>query len=161
MSWFVFHTKPRNEKKVANRLESKGFEVYLPLQKMLRQWSDRKKKVEEPLYKSYVFLNGTETERQEAIQTPGIVRSLFDNGQPAIVRDEEIQAIRTFLGELENYPEATINQFNIGDSIDIKSGALKGLQGKYVDRHGDDLFLLVETMGRIVHAKLPARYVID
>lgn len=161
MSWYVFHTKPRNEKKVAQRLTDKGFDVYLPLQKMLRQWSDRKKKVEEPLYKSYVFFQGSEVERQEAIQTPGIVRCLFHNRKPALVRDEEIEAIRAFLGELENYPEATINQFEIGDSISIKSGALKGLEGKYVDRHGDDLFLLVETMGRIVHAKLPARYVVN
>lgn len=161
MSWYVFHTKPKNEKKVADRLQSKGYEVYLPLQKMLKQWSDRKKKVEEPLYKSYLFFRGTESDRQEAIQTPGIVRCLFYNGKPALARDEEIEAIKIFLGELENYPEATVNQFEIGDAINIKSGALKGLQGKYVDRHGDDLFLLVETMGRIVHAKLPARYVID
>lgn len=161
MSWFVFHTKPRNEKKVAQRLVERGFEVYLPLQKMLKQWSDRKKKVEEPLYKSYVFINATEQERQEAIQTPGIVRCLFVNGRPAVVRDKEIEAIKTFLGELEAYPEAELFQLDAGDMVSIRSGALKGLEGEYISRHGDDLFLLVETMGRIVQAKLPVRYVID
>jgi len=161
MSWFVFHTKPRNEKKVAERLLAKGHEVYLPMQKILRQWSDRKKKIEEPLYTSYVFFKGCEKERQEAIQTPGIVRCLYHNGQPAIVRDEEIEAIRSFLGELAGYPEAELFHLDLGDRVSIKSGVLKGLEGEYVSRHGDDLFLRVETMGRIVQAKLPVRYVLN
>jgi len=161
MNWFVFHTKPRNEKKVAERLVAQGYEVYLPMQKILRQWSDRKKMVAEPLYKSYLFFSGSEADRLEAIKTPGIVRCLYYLGIPAHVRREEISAIKIFLGELESHPEAELFHFDLGDKVSIKSGVLKGLEGEYISRHGDDLFLRVETMGRIVQAKLPARYVLN
>ena len=161
MNWFVFHTRPKNEKKVAESLLRGGYEVYLPLMKTLKQWSDRKKKIEEPLYKSYVFFRGTEAERQEAIKTSGVVRCLYYLGEPALVRDTEIEAIKTFLGELDDYPEAELFHFDLGQMVEIKSGMLKGVQGEYLSRNGDDLFLRIESLGRIVQAKVPVRYVVD
>jgi len=161
MNWYVLHTRPRNEKKVSERLTQQGFTAYLPMQKMLRQWSDRKKMVSEPLYKSYVFLYCSEIERQEAIKTPGIVRCLYYLGAPAKVRDEEIKAIQQFLGKIEDYPEATLNHFSAGDLVAVKSGALKGVKGTYISRNGNDLFLWIESLGSIVQAKIPARYILN
>ncbi|XOV91191.1 MAG: transcription termination/antitermination NusG family protein [Bacteroidota bacterium] len=70
--WYVLYTRPRNEKKVIQRLENE-FEVFCPLVTTKRQWSDRKKKVSEPLFRSYVFVKVTEAERQDVLRTPGVV----------------------------------------------------------------------------------------
>ena len=96
--WHVLYTKPRNEKKVAERLTAAGYTVYCPLQKVRRQWSDRVKVVEEPLFKGYLFINIEEKTRDEVFSLPGTVRYLFWLRRPAVVRDSEIHTIQKWLG---------------------------------------------------------------
>ncbi|MFT6214735.1 MAG: hypothetical protein ACJAS3_001130 [Roseivirga sp.] len=74
--WTAFYTKPRNEKKASDRLKSKGFEVYCPTRTVLKQWSDRKKKVTEPVFNSYLFAKVDESQGLEILQDHGIVSNV-------------------------------------------------------------------------------------
>src|SRR5438105_756348 len=99
--WFAMYTKPRWEKKVAGILERKGIECWCPLKKTQKQWSDRKKIVEEPLFTSYVFVHIDDTERSAVLMTDGIINFVYYVGKPAIIRDDEIQIVKKFLLEKE------------------------------------------------------------
>lgn len=156
LNWYVVYTKSRNEKKVAKRLQDAAFEIYCPLVTTVRQWSDRKKKVTEPLFKSYVFVRSNESQRLGVLQTPGVVNFVFWLGKPAIVRQEEIEAIRSFMDAAENVEELTVES---GENLKIDWGLFRGQEGKYLARQGDHLILLVESLGRMVRAKVPVHHV--
>ena len=72
-NWWALYTKPRHEKKAKLEIEKKGITVYLPLNRVLRQWSDRKKWIEEPLFPGYIFIHGDAVERHQAVQSNGVV----------------------------------------------------------------------------------------
>ena len=97
MNWYVLYTKPKWEKKVAEQLNEKGIECYCPLIIKVKQWSDRKKKVEVPLFNSYVFVQIEDANRNSVFVSNGVVRYLFWLGKPAIVRDEEIDILKKSL----------------------------------------------------------------
>ena len=100
--WLALYTRPRWEKKVHALLTEKGIESYCPLNKVRRQWSDRVKTVEEPLFKSYVFVRVNEGERTAVRLTSGAINFIYWNGKPAQIREKEIVAIRKFLDEHED-----------------------------------------------------------
>src|SRR4051812_2412383 len=100
--WYAVHTRQRWEKKVAYLLEKKGIEQYCPLNKVYRQWNDRKKIALEPLFNSYVFIRVTETDHLKVKQTEGVLRILHWLGKPAVIKDAEIQTIKRFLNDHEN-----------------------------------------------------------
>ena len=97
MPWFAIYTRPKNEKKVVAGLEKIGIEVYCPMVKQVKQWSDRKKKVEVPLINSYVFVNIEESDRNVVFEIPGVVRYLFWLGKPAVIQEQEIEVLRASL----------------------------------------------------------------
>ena len=97
MNWFVIYTKPQQELKVLERLQKINIEAYCPVVEEIRQWSDRKKKIVVPLIKSYVFVRLHLEERSKVFEIPGVVRYLFWMGNPAIVYDHEINALKTSL----------------------------------------------------------------
>src|SRR6266508_486030 len=97
--WYALYTKPRWEKKVDSILLRKGIESWCPLQKVERQWSDRKKIIEDPLFKSYVFVHIEEEERLIVLQTDGVLNFVHYLNKPAIIRDEEIALIKSYLLE--------------------------------------------------------------
>ena len=93
MPWYVLITKPKSEKKVAKKLEEKGIEVCCPVSVEVRQWSDRKKKVEVPLLPSMILVNLQDKERVKVFDVFGVVRYLFWLGKPATVSDAEIDTL--------------------------------------------------------------------
>ena len=93
-NWYVVYTKARNEKKAALLLEKSGIDVYCPTVKEVRQWSDRKKTVEVPLFSSYLFVHLAPKERELVYAAPGVVRYLFWLNRPAIVKDQEIETLK-------------------------------------------------------------------
>lgn len=159
-TWYVLYTKSRNEKKVAEYLDAAGYEVYCPTITTIRQWSDRKKKVEEPLFKSYVFVKTEESRRQQVVQAPGVVCFLYWLQKPAIVRTEEIAAIRRFTEEAES-AGATDVAFESGGVVRIDWGRFQGQEGKYLAKQGNYLVLLIECLGRVVKARVPAAHVVS
>src|SRR5215471_15561839 len=97
--WFAIYTKQRWEKKVNSKLLEKGVESWCPVQKRESQWSDRKKIIDDPLFKSYVFVHITEDERLKVLTTDGALQFVHYLKKPAVIRDEEIELIRSYLLE--------------------------------------------------------------
>jgi len=141
--WNVLYTTPRAEKKVYDRLVELGIETYLPLYKTIRQWSDRKKKVEVPLFNSYIFVRSPEKQRFEILSVYGVVRYLYYLGKPAIIRQKEIDGIRRFLNQTEGY-KITVE---VGDKVEIASGVMEGVFGEVIRVGKDKLVLQIEQLG--------------
>lgn len=120
----------RHEKKVFSRLNEIGIDAYLPLVRTLKQWSDRKKWVEEPLIKGYVFVNVSDKERGMVFVVEGVVNYLRFQGKDAIVRDEEIIALQKLIEHGYNIEaKDLVTNFNKGDYVLINYGPLKGIKG--------------------------------
>ena len=130
--WLAVYTKPRNEKKVADRLGKLDFEVYCPLQTTVRQWSDRKKKLRIPVIPSYVFLKITEKERLKILEDTGVLNFVFWLGKPAIIPEKEIIRLKQFL---EDYSDVEImhRNYKLGDKVLIKDGPLRNEKGNIVE----------------------------
>ena len=158
MEWRVLYTKPRNEKKVFDRLVKQGFNAYCPCQKTLKHWSDRKKWVEEPLFKSYIFVKSPsgELEKRAILETHGVVRFLYWLGEPATVKQEEIEAIQKFLGE---YESVEIISFKSGTKLNINDGVLKGMKGVVDYQTEKEIILKVEKLGMSLVAKISKHHV--
>ena len=145
-SWYVLYTKPRNEKKVAERLSAAGYNVYCPLHKVKRQWSDRMKVVEEPLFKGYLFIQVEDKGRDEVFNYPGAVRYLFWLRRPAIVREEEIHTIQKWLGEYD-HEDIDISEIKLGDYVRITSGQFSGEQAVLLDRSNHRAIVQLKEVG--------------
>lgn len=128
MPWYALYTEPRNEKKVTEKLKYLGIEVYCPLVTQIKQWSDRKKKVEVPLLPSYVFVKLEETNRDVVFQVSGVVRYLYWLGKPAVIRNEEIEQMQQWLlNTIVTSFEVT--GIELGTNYTIQSGPFLGLEG--------------------------------
>lgn len=135
--WFAVYTRPRYEKKVLKYLQDKGITVYLPLQRVLRQWSDRRKWVEAPLFSSYLFVQVDEARYFEVLNTPGVVRFITFEGKAVAIPDQQIATIRWLLSS--DVEVAELNEkLESGDQVEIIKGPLRGLHGellRYGNRH--------------------------
>ena len=153
--WTAFYTKPRNEKKVAERLSEAGYEVYCPVRTVLKQWSDRKKKVKEVLFTSYLFAKVTEVERQAILKDQGIASSVFWLKEPVRIPEPEIKAIKELLAE---HPTAELTNIeaSIGQSMQIKSGPFKGEEGVVQKIKGNKIVLSLAALGVSLKAEIPA-----
>jgi transcriptional antiterminator RfaH len=156
MPWYVLYTNPRAEKKVAAQLATMGIEVYCPLVVRLQQWSDRKKKVEMPLFSSYVFVNLEEHLRETVFNAKGVVRYLYWLGKPAIVKEEEIIAIKKWLAT--DYSDIEIENLHKGDEIEITEGPFKNHTGIVQEINSNNIRLIIASVGIILtlkYSKLP------
>ncbi|MCK5170562.1 MAG: UpxY family transcription antiterminator [Bacteroidales bacterium] len=129
--WFALYTKSRSEKKVNQELINKGIDCYLPLERRLKLWSDRKKWVEEPFIRSYIFVNIEECNLQKALNTQGVVTVIRFSGKPAPVREEQIKIIQSVLSSGEEHELSTEN-FEPEEKVEVTQGSLKGLVGEMV-----------------------------
>ena len=145
MPWFVIYTKSRNEKKVAELLQKNGVEVFCPLVKLKKNWSDRKKIVETPLFNSYVFVNVSEKDRNVVFNVPGVIRYLFWLKKPAIARDSEIENLKNILHETMD--SFSIENYQIGDTIKISEGVFKGIDGVIEKQSNNKLHVILENVG--------------
>jgi transcription antitermination factor NusG len=133
--WLVCYTAPRAEKKVNERLKNWEIEAYLPTQRVLKQWSDRKKWVEEALFRSYIFVRVTPVEQQQVVQVPGILRFIYYLGRPAEISEKQIEDIRALLRN-EVPLEAMPLNLKKGDLIRITAGPLKDIEGQLLKIQG-------------------------
>ncbi|MBS1927031.1 MAG: UpxY family transcription antiterminator [Chitinophagaceae bacterium] len=146
LSWFVVYTKPRWEKKVARILTEKGVENYCPLNKVLRNWSDRKKVVLEPLFKGYVFLRTYSDSKWDIKKIDGILNYVYWLGKPAVVKDEEINTIRMFLREFQDV-EVVENNLVADTPVMIRQGVLMKYKGVVIEVLGSKARVKIESMG--------------
>jgi transcription antitermination factor NusG len=152
MTWYVVYTKPKWEKKVAERLSQIGIECYCPLITQVKQWSDRKKKIEVPLFNSYVFVQLPDAERNSVFTVPGVVRYLFWLGKPAIVRDEEINIIKTSL-KSSNISDISVISIQVGDRIKLESGAFSNQDAIVQEISNTHYILILESLGCVLKIK--------
>ena len=145
-NWFVVYTKPRWEKKVHQLLMDAGIESYCPLNRTRKQWSDRIKWVEEPLFKSYVFVKISEQDQPKARMVNGVVNFVYWLGKPAVVRETEIGTIKKFLNE---YSDVKAEALAIGpDSrLKVKRGILMDKEVKVVKVMGNKVRVIIESIG--------------
>lgn len=145
MPWYALYTQSRQEKKAAARLAQIGIEVYCPLIIQERQWSDRKKKVEVPLLPSYVFVKLEANDRERVFQVSGVVRYLYWLGQPAIIKDSEIESLQKWLQD-------TVTSFEVvgiqpGSIYEIPSGPFIGQKGIVDKVDKSQIILILEQLG--------------
>lgn len=145
-NWFVVYTKPRWEKKVAHLLTRKGIENYCPLRREQRQWSDRKKVIEVPLFTSYVFVHIPTTLITEVRKTSGILNFLYWLGKPAVVRKDEIETIRKFLNESKEVELEKI-KVNVEDQVRILRGPLISEEGTVMEVMNSKAKVLLPSLG--------------
>lgn len=146
MNWYVIYTKSRYEKAVALKLETLGIEVYCPILKKKKKWSDRWKWIEEPLFRSYCFVKIEEVNRDKVFAVPGVVRYLYHCGKPAIVRNTEIELLQKWLNE---YAHERINsfEFRAEDKVFLRSGLFMDQQARVLTNDGNFLTLILESFG--------------
>ena len=129
--WYVLYTKPNISLKVAKRLTDLGVEVYVPTRTEVRQWSDRKKKVQVPILPSMVLVNIAEKETDLVFQVPGVVRYLFEQGMRAKVQDNEVLTMQLYLEGKAALDQAKVQ---VGDTVEVpkldKKATVVALQGK-------------------------------
>lgn len=134
MNWYALLTKPRNELKVCDYLKNQGITAYAPSYIEVRQWSDRKKKLRVPYFPSYVFVRLCDAERSRAFCHPGVLKYVYWQGKPAIIRDQELEMIQTYLEGREKH-EILVEQLQIGDPVVLLRGGFKN-RVAYVEQLG-------------------------
>ncbi len=152
-NWYAVYTRPRCEKKVAEQLSRKKIECYCPINKVVRQWSDRKKVVFEPLFATYVFVNAAETELAQLKQMDGVVNLVYWLQRPAVIPEREIEAIRHFLQDNINVTlqKTTIN---ISDRVRIISGPLMAHEGNVLSVKSRTVKLSLPSLGYLMIAEV-------
>lgn len=160
LTWFALYTKPRYEQKVADELLQTGINSYLPTQKTLKQWSDRKKWVVEPLFKSYCFVQILPYKYLEPLKANGAIRYIWHDGKPGIVRDNEIEVIK-LLCDSNLQLEVVPLTFEKGQKVQITNGSLAGLTGEYIQNAGQQKILIrIISISHGVLVTIPPAYVV-
>jgi len=149
--WLAIYTRPRWEKKVNRLLQEKGFESYCPLNKVRRKWSDRIKVVEEPLFKSYVFVRVNDADRTAVRMTNGAINFVYWAGKPAVIKEKEIVAIKRFLDEYENV-EARPVDIKLNQRVRVTNGTLMDQEGKVIDIRHKMVKVAIDSLGYILVA---------
>ena len=152
--WFALYTKPRNEFKAEQQLTAEGITNYLPTVTLLKQWSDRKKKVTEPLLRGYIFIYANEEERLVSVEQQSIVRCVFDVGRPARIPDWQIDNLKTML---ETNEDVIVHKGIVpGAKVIIKDGPFEGIIGTVVKGEtGKSISVSIDLLNRSVIARLP------
>jgi len=145
--WYAIYTRHQHEKVISQILTAKGLEVFLPLYNSTRRWKDRTVHLSLPLFPCYLFLRGMEDRRLDVVTTPGIVSVLSVNGEPAVIPESEIEAVRKAIewgNRVEPHPF-----LRCGDRVRVISGPLQGLEGILVRKKNlYRLVLSVELLER-------------
>lgn len=135
MPWYAIYTKPRHEKKVYQQLVDKDIVAFLPMTKSLRQWKDRRKWVEMPLFTGYVFIDILLKNKIEALQTHGVVKMVSFGGVPASIPDWQIEQLKRVISQPESL---RLEQYlKKGDTVEVIAGPLKGVKGYLREVRGE------------------------
>ena len=160
--WYAIYTRAKAEKKVYKQLKEKGIEAFLPLQTTLKQWSDRKKKVEEPLFRSYIFVKiDYIKEYVEVLQTYGAVYFVKINKIPVVVRDNHIEIVRRLINEGKTI-EISNERFPKGAEVTIKAGPFSGFEGEVIAHKGHNkLKIHVKAVGSSILVEIPTEHMVQ
>jgi transcription antitermination factor NusG len=145
-NWYAVYTKPRWEKKVNSLMMATGMDSYCPLNRVRKKWSDRVKWVEEPLFKSYVFVRVPDKELSNVRLVNGVVNFVYWLGKPAMVRDQEIEAIRNFLNEYDEVAVIPVS-LQTDSQVTIRRGAFMNKKAVVVKVLKNKVQVVIESIG--------------
>jgi transcription antitermination factor NusG len=157
--WYAVYTKPRWEKKVHGLLLEKGLVSYCPLNKVRKKWSDRVKLIEEPLFKSYVFVQVREEDQVQVRMVHGVLNFVYWNGKPAVVKEKEIETIRKFLNEYEDIEVKPMN-LRTNQEVMVQRGLLMNRTGLIRRLKNNKVEVLIESLGYTLVASLEKNNII-
>jgi len=158
--WYALYTKPRWEKKVDNVLVQKEIESWCPVQKVERQWSDRKKIIEDPIFKSYVFVHITNEERLQVLQTDGVLNFVYFLGKPAVIKDTEVENMRLYLLEKNvGITVESLKTFVENDKVIIRQGVFMDNTGTVVKAGTRKVYVRIESLDQVMVVEFPVSYV--
>ena len=148
--WYAVYVKSRYEKKTSKLLADRHIEAYLPVVVRLKQWSDRKKMVEEPLFKSYLFVHTDLKNYFDILNTPGVVRFVCFEGKPVPVPDNQLVAVKSYIGEYDGIDDLDqLPELHEGQIVEITRGTMKGLVGRLVEIRGKQRMIInIEAVGQ-------------
>jgi len=156
--WHALYTKPQWEKKVADLLSAKDIQSYCPVNRVYRQWSDRKKMVTVPLFTGYVFVNIDERRQVAVRSTAGVINFVYWLNKPAVIQDNEITLIKKFLNENVNVQLERVEIRN-NDTVRVTHGALLGLEGAVISASGNVIKVLLPSLGFMMTAEVNVSHV--
>jgi transcriptional antiterminator RfaH len=158
LNWYAIYTNPRAEKKAHAELVGKGIDSYLPLQRTLKLWSDRKKWVEEPLFRSYLFVNIDQSRYFDVLNTQGVVRYITFEGKAVPVPEHQIEAIRFYLSN-EDLPREQTGVFLPGKMVEVVKGPMRGLRGELVEVAGrHKVKVEISAIGQSIQVTIPSSH---
>ena len=151
--WHVIYTKSKWEKKVDDKLLQQGFDSWCPVEKKERYWTDRKKIIYVPLFRSYVFVKASKEDYTKILSTIGVVNFLYFEKKPAIIRDVEINEIKKYLGlatpntsieivDLTNLPPQT--------KVAINQGLFMNRRGEVIKASKQNVFVRLESLNLVM-----------
>lgn len=157
--WHALYVRSRSEKKVLSQLEENGFVAYLPLVTQVKKWSDRKKKIDEPLFKSYVFVYSNEKEYIPILNVYGVIKFVSFEHKAVIVPENQILAIKKFVSDYEKgegFKMLNDEELKVGQNVRIINGPMKGLTGRLETicnkRH---LIVYIDVVGQSIPVHIP------
>ena len=151
--WHAVYTKPRWEKKVNAILQDRGITSYCPLNKVRKKWSDRTKLVEEPLFKSYVFVQISEEEQTKVRMVNGVLNYVYWNGKPALIKDYEIDIIKKFMNEYEEVESHPV-KLTAKQRVRIDAGLLMHQEGVVQKVMHNKVEVIIESLGYVLVATI-------
>lgn len=156
--WYVLYVKSRSEKKVAERLSKNKIEVFLPLIKTVRQWSDRKKTVQVPLFNGYLFLFTQPDEFTLVKMAEGVVDFVKSEGKYAILKDEQIESIQKFI-ETGLHISSEPDFFSAGENVKINFGPLKDCEGELIEIRNEKQFMVrLKVINQVLIISVPSQH---
>ena len=160
LKWYAIYTRPRSEKKVYKLLVEYGYNAYLPLMTTVRQWSDRKKKVQLPLIPSYVFVNEAEKNLKNILSIHGVVNVLKHLKKPAVIKDYEIENLKILLQDTDNFNFVHDVKLKKGDSVIVEKGVFKGLVAECLTVKGKHRVIVrIEALSDIIEVNIPVSHI--
>ena len=157
--WHALYVRSRSEKKVLSQLVEMGVEAYLPLITVVRKWSDRRMKVQEPLFKSYVFVRSNNKQYIPILNVYGVVRFVCFEKEAVVVPDNQIVAIKKFVSDYENGEEFKMQndeELKVGQKVRIINGPMKGLTGRLdTIRNKRHLIVYIDVVGQYIPVHIP------
>lgn len=153
--WYAIYTRANGEKKLFDSLQEKNIECYLPVRKVLKFWSDRKKWVEEPLFRCYIFVKVSYKEFFNVLNTPGAVCYVSFGGRAQSIPEVQINNVRTFLAQVDHEFTLTYERIQKGVKVEVLHGSLKGIQGEVTSIYGQTrLVIRIESMSCSLYANI-------
>ena len=157
--WYALYTKPRWEKKIHASLIRKNIESWCPVKRIENQWTDRKKKIDEPIFKSYIFVRIDIKNRTPVLMTDGVLNFVHYLGKPAVIRDEEVQIIKQYLSEKDAILTLqSIQAFEETTKVLVTYGVFMDKVGTVIKKEKKKIYVKLESLGQVMVVEFPINY---